>query len=149
MPRLGHWAHRSLARPTVLTAQPLTEFDHFARRHAEYYRDLFQHAEAELETRPTAEWLAACRPHIDDLRAALDWAFSPSGDVGVGVALTAATVPLWTLLSLLTECLARVEQAIAALGRQVPSDPRRDMRLYLALGHALLHSHASAGQEMR
>jgi hypothetical protein len=64
------------------------------------------------------------------------------------VALTAATVPLWTRLSLLTECRARVEQAIASLGDQVPSDPRRDMRLYLALGHALLHTRASGGPEM-
>jgi tetratricopeptide (TPR) repeat protein len=68
--------------------------------------------------------------------------------VGVGVVLTAATVPLWTHLSLLTECRARVEQAIASLGDQVPSVPRRDMRLYLALGHALLHTRASGGPEM-
>src|SRR5712691_2077272 len=124
------------------------EFDHFAQRHAEYLRDLFEHAEAELETRPTAEWLAVYRPHIDDLRAALDWAFSPSGDVGVGAALTAAAVPLWTHLSLLSECRARVEQAVASLGSQVPSDPRRDMRLYLALGHAILHTRASGAPDM-
>src|SRR6266852_4504532 len=124
------------------------ELDDFARRHAEYYRDLFQHAEAELETRPTAEWLSVYRPHIDDLRAALDWAFSRSGDVGVGVALAAATVPLWTHLSLLSECRARVEQAIAILGSQVPSDPRRDLRLYLALGHAIMHTRGSGGPEM-
>jgi predicted ATPase/DNA-binding winged helix-turn-helix (wHTH) protein len=124
------------------------EFDHVARRHAEYYRDLFQHADAELETLPNPEWLVAYRPHIDDLRTALDWAFSPSGDVGVGVALTAATVPLWTQLSLLIECRARVEQAIAGLGRQVAGDPGRDMRLYLALGHAILHTRASGGPEM-
>jgi predicted ATPase len=124
------------------------DFGHVARRHAEYYRDLFQHADAELETRPTADWLSVYRPHIDDLRAALDWAFSRSGDVGVGVALAAATVPLWTHLSLLPECRARVEQAIAALGRQVPSDPRRDMRLYLALGDAIMHTRGSGGPEM-
>ena len=132
---------RAYAREKLIES---VEFDHVARRHAEYYRDLFQHADAELETRPTAEWLPAYRPHIDDLRAALDWAFSPSGDVGVGMALTAAAVPLWAHLSLWTECRARVEQAIATLGRQVPSDPRRDMRLYLALGHALMHAQASA-----
>src|SRR5882724_1275764 len=136
---------RAYAREKLIES---VEFDHFARRHAEYYRDLFQHADAELETRPTAEWLSVYRPHIDDLRAALDWAFSRSGDVGVGVALTAATVPLWTQLSLLTECRARVEQAIAGLGRQVPGDPRRDMRLYLALGHAILHTRSSGGPEM-
>jgi predicted ATPase/DNA-binding winged helix-turn-helix (wHTH) protein len=134
---------RAYAREKLIES---AELGAFARRHAEYFRDLFEHAEAELETRPTAEWLATYRPHIDDLRAALDWAFSPSGDVGVGVALTAASVPLWTHLSLLTECRARVEQAIAGLGRQVPSDPRRDMRLYLALGHALMHAQASAPQ---
>src|SRR6266568_1019705 len=136
---------RAYAREKLLE---IAEVNHFARRHAEFYRKLFEHAEAELETRPTAEWLVAYRPHLDDLRAALDWAFSPSGDAGVGVALTAATVPLWMRLSLLTECRARVEQAIGGLGRHVPDDPRRDIRLYLALGHAILHAHASAGQEM-
>ncbi len=136
---------RAYAREKLLET---AEVDHFARRHAEFYRKLLEHAEAELETRPTAEWLVAYRPHIDDLRAALDWAFSPSGDAGIGVALTAATVPLWTHLSLLTECRARVEQAIASLGRQVPCDPRRDMRLYLALGHLLMHGQASADPEI-
>jgi predicted ATPase/DNA-binding winged helix-turn-helix (wHTH) protein len=136
---------RAYAREKLIES---VELDDFARRHAEYYRDLFRHAEVELETRSTAEWLAAYRPHIDDVRAALDWAFSPSGDVGVGVALTAATVPLWTQLSLLTECRARVEQAVASLGRQAPDDPRRDMRLYLALGHSILHTRSSGGPEM-
>src|SRR5204863_1016891 len=93
--------------------------------------------------------LAAYRSHIADARLVLDWAFSRSGDVGIGVALTAATVPLWTQLSLLTECRARVAQAIATLGRQVACDPRRDMRLYLALGHAMLHTRASGALEMR
>src|SRR6266481_5670649 len=134
---------RAYAREKLIR---VAEFDHFAQRHAEYLRDLFEHAEAELETRPTAEWLSVYRPHIDDLRAALDRAFSPSGDVGVGVALAAATAPLWTYLSLLTECRARVEQAIAALGRQVPSDPRRDMRLYLALGHVLLQNRQASAR---
>jgi predicted ATPase/DNA-binding winged helix-turn-helix (wHTH) protein len=136
---------RAYAREKLVES---AEIDAVARRHAECHRDLFEHAETELETRPTAEWLPAYRPYIADLRAALDWAFSPSGDVGIGVALTAATVPLWTHLSLLTECRARVEQAIASLGGQVPGDPRRDMRLYLALGHALLHTRASGGPEM-
>jgi predicted ATPase/DNA-binding winged helix-turn-helix (wHTH) protein len=143
--------YRLLETTRAYAREKLTEsaeFDQVARRHAEYFRDLFQRADAEFETRPTAEWLTAYRPHIDDARLVLDWAFSRGGDVGIGVALTAATVPLWTHLSLLTECHARVEQAIASLGRQVPHDPRRDMRLYLALGHAILHTRAGGAVEM-
>jgi predicted ATPase len=37
------------------------ELDAVARRHAEFYRDVFERAETEWETRPTAEWLAGLR----------------------------------------------------------------------------------------
>ena len=68
------------------------ELDAVARRHAEFYRDLFERAETQWEARPTAEWLADYGWCLDNLRAALDWAFSPRGDLSVGVALTAAAV---------------------------------------------------------
>jgi predicted ATPase len=77
------------------------------RRHAEYCRDLFERAELEWETRPIVEWLDDYAWCIDNLRVALDWAFSPRGDASVGVALTAAAVPLWICLSLLDECRRR------------------------------------------
>ena len=67
------------------------EREPIARRHAEYHLGLFERAEAEAKTRPMAEWLAEYRPRIDNLRAALDWAFSPGGDAAIGVALTAAS----------------------------------------------------------
>ena len=51
-----------------------------AHRHAEYYRGVFERAAAEEETLPTTEWLAEYGSQIDNLRTALDWAFSPSGD---------------------------------------------------------------------
>src|SRR6516164_7279559 len=77
-----------------------SERETLPRHHAEYYRDVFERAEAERETRPAAEWLADYGPRIDNLRAALDWAFSPDGDPSIGVALTAAAGPLWMHLSL-------------------------------------------------
>jgi hypothetical protein len=64
------------------------------------------------------------------------------------MALTVATVPLWVHLSLMTECSVRVERALTSLGPSVPSDPRRDMRLYLALGTALLHTRGVGSPEM-
>jgi predicted ATPase len=111
------------------------ELDETARRHVEYHRDLFERAEAELETRSAKEWLAAYGGRIDDVRAALDWAFAPSGDTSVGVALTAASTPLWMHLSLLEECRERVERAICVAGPDL--DPRREMQLYEALGWSL------------
>jgi ABC-type glycerol-3-phosphate transport system substrate-binding protein len=63
---------------------------------------------------------------IDNLRAALDWAFSPDGDASIGVALTAATVPVWMNLSLMEEFRGRVEQALAALGAGANLDAPRN-----------------------
>jgi predicted ATPase/DNA-binding winged helix-turn-helix (wHTH) protein len=87
------------------------ELETVACRHAEFYRDLFERAETQWETRPTAEWLADYGWRLDNLRAALDWAFSPGGDLSVGVALTAAALPLWMHLSLMEECSGRVAGA--------------------------------------
>ena len=119
------------------------EFEQVARRHAEYYRDVFERAEAELETRPTIEWLADYRRWIDNVRAALDWTFSPSGDPSVGVALTAASVPLWLKLSLMDECRGRVERALSSVHSGYSRGTRREMQLYAALGAALMFTEAS------
>ncbi len=116
------------------------ERERLARRHAEYYHDLFEQAEAEWERRPTAEWLADYGRRIDNLRAALDWAFSPAGDAPIGVALTAAAVPLWMHMSLVDECRGRVERALAAIATGAGPDPRREMKLRAALGAALLYT---------
>src|SRR5467141_166030 len=88
------------------------EFELVARRHANYYRDLFDRAETELETLPAPAWLAGYGRHVGQVRAALDWAFSPTGAAEVGVALTVAAVPLWVHLSLMEECRSRVERAL-------------------------------------
>jgi predicted ATPase/DNA-binding winged helix-turn-helix (wHTH) protein len=116
------------------------EFEQVARRHAEYYRDLYDRAEVELQTRPASEWLAAYGRRIDNLRAALDWAFSPTGDVAIGVALTIAAVPLWLQLSLVQECRGRVERALASFVPEAGRSARQEMKLYAALGASLLFS---------
>ncbi len=122
------------------------EYERVLRHHAEYYRYVFERAEVERETRPTAEWLDDYVLCIDNLRAALDWAFSPTGDASVGVALATAAVPLWIDLSLLDECRVRAEQALAIYEMAERGDPRREMKLYAALatsswwGSAFLHT---------
>jgi hypothetical protein len=114
-----------------------SEGEQLGRRHAEYYRDRFERAETELEARPAAEWLADYGRRIDNLRAALDWAFSPGGDASIGGALATAAVPLWMHLSLMDECRFRVEQALAASGAEPDRDMARRMKLYTALATSL------------
>ncbi len=116
------------------------EVDVVARRHAARYLDLFEGAEVEAETRPADEWLADYGPRMDNLRAALDWAFSPGGDASIGVALTAAAVPLWMHLSLMEECRGRVERALVAIGAGAGRDARREMQLLAALGTSLAYT---------
>jgi predicted ATPase/DNA-binding winged helix-turn-helix (wHTH) protein len=115
------------------------ERETLARHHAEYYRDVFERAEAEREARPAAEWLADYGPRIDNLRAALDWAFSPEGDPSIGVALTAAAGPLWMHLSLIEECRGRVEQALSIPVPAASLDARREMKLYAAFAASLMY----------
>jgi predicted ATPase len=70
-------------------------------------------------------------PWIGQVRAALDWAFSPTGAAEVGVALIVAAVPLWVLLSLMDECRGRIEQALSGLAES--RDARRNMQLHAVL----------------
>jgi predicted ATPase len=110
-----------------------SERERIARSHAEYYRSLFERAESEVAVRPRGKWLADYVREIDNLRAALDWAFS-HGEGSIAAALTAAAVPLWIHLSLLEECRTRAKLAIDALGNSGTSGQREEMRLYAALG---------------
>ncbi len=120
------------------------ERDRIAGHHAAFYRMLFKRAEDEVAGRPPGAWLAGYTLEIDNLRAALDWAFSPAGDGSLGVALTAAAVPIWMRLSLLRECGSRAKQALGALGTGGTRDPREEMRLYDALGKTRSASTAEA-----
>jgi predicted ATPase len=122
------------------------ELEVTARRHANYYACLFGQTEADWETRPTEEWLADYVPRLDNVRAALDWAFSPSGDASIGVALTAAAVPLWAHLSLMEECRGRIERALAAIDAGTDRDAHREMRLHAALAQSLMYGRGAVSQ---
>jgi predicted ATPase/DNA-binding winged helix-turn-helix (wHTH) protein len=120
------------------------EWQTYARRHAEYLLDVMRKAEEEWETRSTLEWHDLYAPQIDDVRAALDWAFSPEGDAMIGVALTTAAVPLFYELWLLEECRVRAERALVALEQANADDDRRRMQLYAAVASSQAYTLVSA-----
>ncbi|HUN40289.1 MAG TPA: winged helix-turn-helix domain-containing protein [Acetobacteraceae bacterium] len=121
-----------------------SEWQEYAHRHAEYLRDVMRIAEAEWETRTTLEWRASYAQQTDDVRAALNWAFSPAGDTMIDVALTAAAVPLFCELWLLEECRARAERALAALEQADADDDRHRMQLYAAVASSQAYTLVAA-----
>ena len=115
------------------------EADDTARHHAEYFRSLFEQSAPEPGTRQTTEWLTAYRHQIDEVRGALEWAFSSTGDVTIGVALTIGSEPLWIGLSLMDECRRRVQRALSRLPPG-SENARAAMRLNATLAAALYYT---------
>src|SRR2546428_429496 len=66
------------------------EHNEVARRHGEHHRDPLDRAATDSETLPPDAWPSAYGRALGDVRAALDWAFSPEGDLALGIALTVA-----------------------------------------------------------
>jgi predicted ATPase/DNA-binding winged helix-turn-helix (wHTH) protein len=117
------------------------EFDQTARRHAKYIEYMLAKISADAATSSSmaAEAVLTAESQlIDEARTVMDWAFSAGGDIESGIALTVASVPLWTHLSLNGECCRYVEQALLAGKPTFGSNDRREMQLLTALGAALV-----------
>src|SRR6204780_2956275 len=97
------------------------EYDQQARRHAEYYLTICDHAREKSTEQNTPDWVIAYGGLLDDARAALRWAFSASGDAALGVRLTISAVPLWQNMSLMEECRKSVSRVleIGQIGDQI------------------------------
>jgi predicted ATPase/DNA-binding winged helix-turn-helix (wHTH) protein len=82
----------------------------------------------------------ALEKDIADVRAALDWCFSPDGDTCLGVRLIAQSAILWFRLSFLDEYGRRVERALKVLGVTTTHDREVEMELNVILGELLLYT---------
>ena len=102
------------------------------RRHAQYFRDLFERAPDDWLRLPDADWYATYLPEVDNVRAALDWAFGTGGDSTIGIGLSGASGELWVMLFLRREGPQRLEAALARVGSQTPESDHA--RLWRWLG---------------
>ena len=115
---------RLLETTRVYAFERLTEsgaLSGVAHRHAGYLLTALGGIEDEQRSKPQDEYLAAFRRRADEIHAALDWAFSATGDRSIGLTLTIAAVPLWFELShfngtAMTVVRGRVEQALPHAG---------------------------------
>jgi len=115
------------------------------RRHAKYFLELFERVDGNSFTPLQAKSFAIFADQLGNVRTALEWCFSERGDGVLGVALAAASAPLFLEMSLLTECHRWTERAVAALD-DGNRGTRREMDLHAALGLSLMFTRGNSEQ---
>ena len=105
--------------------------ERFARRHAEYFRDLALQCDDRFEAVSTFAWVAEVELDLDNYRAALDWSLTKAGDAAIGGAIAGALGELWDQGTLAAEGLHWITFALERLDET--RQPRIAARLWLAL----------------
>jgi len=116
------------------------ETERISRHHAEYCLDFLDADGRSGSASPNLEFLVGAAQLIDDIRAALNWAFSSEASIDIALQLTTATIPLWTHLSLNAECRRYVERALSCERPGAETDADRNMKLFAALGASLIYT---------
>ncbi|WP_063499521.1 ATP-binding protein [Paraburkholderia phytofirmans] len=113
-----------------------------ALAHATYFCELFDRVRKHWAERPVSDSLADFCHELGNLRTALDWAFSPSGERSVGIELSAVAVPYLFELSLVEECCERARQALDAAQDETAYavSPMTRLRLGVALASGLVYT---------
>ncbi len=100
-----------------------------AAAHAEHFQRVLTQTLQQRDTLPIGEWLQRHGRMMDDVRAGLDWAFSPDGEPLLGVRLTVAALDLVYELGLIDEYRSRVDTAMDVVVSLQPPQPALELRL--------------------
>jgi len=103
------------------------------RRHALYLSDLFKKG----ASTDASSWPRALAVDVDNLRSAMNWAFSVEGDARIAVELAAASASSWMGMALLTECREWMTKAVSQLDT-VNSGTRQEMIIQSALASCMM-----------
>ena len=134
-PGAGQMRYRLLETIRAYGLEKLGEAETMAaiqRRHAEYFCAFFKPAHDGWLCGPEQRWRDLYPQELDNLRAALDWAFAPHGDPAIGITLAAASAPVWQEISLHSEARTRLDQALACMGSDAAATDQA--RLFLWRG---------------
>jgi len=108
-----------------------------SRRHAAYYRRWLEQTGSEWSSLSTGAERAPHFAAINNVRAALEWCFSKSGDIAIGIGLAAAAAPVFRAMALFPECHRWSERALAALDDKARGGSD-EMHLQASLGLSLM-----------
>jgi predicted ATPase/DNA-binding winged helix-turn-helix (wHTH) protein len=143
----GSMRYRLLETTRTFAAAKLAErgeANRAARRHANFFSEFLQHDQL-IQSKFGEHDLSEYALHIGNVRAALEWAFSDGGDVGVGVQLAAWAAPLFIGLSLLEECHRWCERALAGLDA-ADRGTRHEMTLQEGLALSSMYTSGNSDQ---
>jgi len=124
--------HRLLYTTRTYAADKLAsggESRRLAVAHAAHFRDALLQGVPQRDVLPIAEWLQRYGRMMDDVRAGMDWAFSPDGDALLGVQLTVAATDLVYELGLIDEFRGWVDVAMEVVDTLQPRQPGLELRL--------------------
>jgi predicted ATPase/DNA-binding winged helix-turn-helix (wHTH) protein len=128
---------RAFARDKLLASGRLNQV---ARRHAEFCLSLLEGIDTSVLDLKASAATAELKQHVGDVRAALEWSFSPQGDREIGIALAAAAPPLLLALSLTQECQHWTQTALRSLDEKSRGS-HLEMVLQAGLGMSLRWSY--------
>ncbi|MET4091064.1 putative ATPase/DNA-binding winged helix-turn-helix (wHTH) protein [Bradyrhizobium sp. S3.5.5] len=115
------------------------EVDMALGRHAEYLAGHLETLREALSGLPGAERVAAYSDQLSNVRAALEWSFGPQGDAEIATRLAAVSTQVFLELSLLIECQAWAQRAMASLGNP-HRDSHRAMEISASIPLAMMHT---------
>jgi predicted ATPase/DNA-binding XRE family transcriptional regulator len=122
------------------------ERERLTRRHAEYFREHAQSADARTGSNSAVAWLAEVELELDNYRAALEWTLIRGNDAVLGGTIAGALGRLWWIGGLPVEGRHWIELALPRVGEA--EHPAIAARLQLALS-ALLEGKRSKGAAER
>lgn len=126
------------------------ERDLAARQHALYYLDLATQVAADWAQQNTARWLVATfAAQLGNLRAALDWAFSPTGDSLLAIRLAVVGIPLMFELASVDEIRRRTTLVLARMEATGWEDRMAMLRMRAALGAAMMYNPGPVAETAR
>lgn len=127
-------------RAYALNSQIEDELADLAASHASYYRRWLEQFGPDWPTLSSGPERLPYFLGINNVRAALEWAFGDSGNVDVGIGLAAAAVPVFQAMSLFPECQRWSERALSVMGEHY-RESREEMHLQAGLGISRMYLH--------
>jgi hypothetical protein len=123
------------------------ELDAVKQRHAAHFRLMARDWMQEVGAQPSVQGVARFRGIVDDVRAALDWSFSPAGDERIGIALASETLELRLYLGFFDDFKRHLDMALERVVRLQPPQPELELRLTGGWYHLSGQSPTHAGQQ--